>query len=1167
MIFKPFNATETPLTTGINLIEASAGTGKTYTIAMLIVRFIVEQGLLIEQLLIVTFTKAATEELKDRIRARLVEAKQALDNTPGPAHDSSLHDWLHSLDIDSQTLRTRLNLALMNIDQADIFTIHGFCQRILTEHALESGQLFNCELTEDIKPIQQQCSDDFWRQQLYLRDVWESAVLTRNYATPDDLFAAISPVSPEYQLLPEVETLDTLFQRLRKQAKSLPKALDNIFSALSAALTDNKFKKNILENILENKASFYQWAQGESITIPDFSALTRETLFKGLNGNKLRGDDKKNQYLDELGLETTPFSQLQRTLQHIDISFRQNLYCSLINTLPARLAQHNLMSFDDLITRLAHALQGDQKQHLQQALQQRYKAAFIDEFQDTDSNQWMIFSTLFQASDQFLFLIGDPKQAIYKFRGADIYSYFTAQTQAQHLFTLHKNWRSHPRLVAAVNTLFEYREHPFLFKELAFNPVAAAKSADDGEIRNNTDQVAPLILAQLAENGGKQPYWTKTAASAAIQQHVVAEILSLLNGQYTITTKNQSQAVKPSDIAILVRTHAQAQDYQRSLNDYGIPAIVNSNDSVFSSQEAHDLYTLLSALEQPANSALLKQALALHWFGLDGQTFYQLSQDDILLEQWIIRFHDYHQLWQKSGLLSMMTAVFSHENIITHLARQPQAERILTNINHLLELAQQAANEHHLGPNKILDWLHHAITQKSQQKEAQLRLESDENAVKIITLHSAKGLEFPIVFCPVLWDSGGPQNDKKPLQFHRNGQIYVDFGSDELEQHKELATNEQQAEDIRLFYVALTRAKFRCYLHWADVRTKDKPNQSAMGWLLQLAEQDFSGQQRLLQSFAENSPDSFAYQLLDANIEIDSHYQIQTPKQTFAARRRLRDLSSHWQMSSYTALSALSMSDSPDFPQDKAGESDDLIDEEDIDLLPKGAHTGNVLHDILEKTCFQTLANGDDISQQRQQSCLRYGLSMEQPEIIDRLLQTAVNTPLSHDDPDFKLANIPDHHCIKEMPFYLALKTTQIEHINAILADCPAVQPLSRRKISGFLTGFIDLVCYYNGRYYVMDYKSNALNQYTQTSLTQAMRDHNYGLQYWLYALVLHYALKNRLPDYQFEQHFGGIKYLFLRGMQAEHPESGVYSDTPDLETLEMLAELFFPNHEAITTD
>lgn len=1167
MTFKAFSATETPLTTGINLIEASAGTGKTYTIAMLVVRFIVEQGLLIEQLLIVTFTKAATEELKDRIRARLVEAKQALDNHPDSTHDSDLRDWLHNLDIDTQTLRSRLNLALMNIDQADIFTIHGFCQRILTEHALESGQLFNCELTEDIKPTQQQCSDDFWRQQLYLRDPWESAVLTRNYATPDDLFVAISPVRPEYQLLPDVDTLDTLFQRLRQQAKSLPKALDNIFAALNTAQGDNKFKKNILENILENKSSFYQWAQGESITIPDFSTLTRETLFKGLNGNKLRGDEKKDQYLDELGLETTPFSQLQRTLQHIDISFRQNLYYGLVKTLPARLVQQNLMSFDDLITRLAYALQGDQKQHLQDALRQRYKAAFIDEFQDTDSNQWTIFSTLFQASDQYLFLIGDPKQAIYKFRGADIYSYFAAQRQAQYLFTLHKNWRSHPELVTAVNTLFEGRTHPFLFKELAFNPVAAAKSPDDGEIRNGIDRIAPLVLAQLDQNHGTQPHWSKTAASAAIQQHVVAEILSLLNSQYTINTKDQSHPVKPSDIAILVRTHVQAQDYQRILNDYGIPAIVNSNDSVFSSQQAHDLYTLLLALEQPGNSTRLKQALALHWFGLDGQTFYQLSQDDLLLEQWIIRFHDYHQLWQESGLLSMMTAVFDRENIISNLARQPQAERILTNINHLLELAQKAVSEHHLGPNKILDWLHHAITQESQHEAAQLRLESDENAVKIITLHSSKGLEFPIVFCPVLWDSGRPTNDKKPLQFHKDGRIYVDFGSDDLEQHKDLATNEQQAEDIRLFYVALTRAKFRGYLHWADVRTKEKPNQSAMGWLLQLAEQDFSGQQRLLQSFAENSPDCFAYQLLDVNIDIDSHYQAQTPQQTLAARRRHRDLSSHWQMSSYTALSALSLSDSPDFPQDKADESDDLIDEKNTDLLPKGAHTGNVLHEILEKTRFQALANGDDISQQRQQSCLRYGLSMEQPEIIDQLLQTAVNTPLSRDDPDFKLANIPDHHCIKEMPFYLALQTTQIEHINTILADCPAVQPLSRRKISGFLTGFIDLVCCYNGRYYVMDYKSNALSQYTQSYLTQAMRDHNYGLQYWLYALVLHCALKNRLPDYQFERHFGGIKYLFLRGMQQEHPESGVYSDSPDLNTLERLAALFFPNHEAITTD
>ena len=1161
MKFEHFHASETPLTTGINLIEASAGTGKTFTIAMLVARFVVEQAIPVENLLVVTFTKAATEELKDRVRKRLVAIKAVLDGQPEA--DTDLQSWLQQLDIETEIIRTRINLALMNIDQADIFTIHGFCQRILSEHALESGQLFDCQLSEDIDFIRQRCVDDFWRRQIYPRDSWEAAVLLQNHASPEDLLAALPAIKPDYTLLPSPEDLDALFQQLHHQAGQLTPRLDAVFASLKTASENNKFKKDFLEKLLDQESLFYQWAQTESFELPDFSALSWDSLFNNLNGSRLRGDEKKRQYLDSLKFTAESveiFGQIKQTLKQIDISFRQQLYQDLLDSMQKQLEQENLLSFDDLIMRLAEALHGPQQHHLIQSIQKRYQAAFIDEFQDTDSDQWTIFSRLFQGSQQFLYLIGDPKQAIYKFRGADIHSYFKAQNQAQHLFTLHHNWRSHPALVNAVNRLFDVEEQPFQFEQLIFNPVEAALRADDGEIRQNDNPLAPMVLAQLQKNPGNQEHWSKEKASSALLTQVVNEILALLTGSAAIYKGINRQPITPEDIAILVRTHEQARQYQQVLAECGIPAVLNSKESVFASPEATELYYLLQALEQPGNIGLLKQALAGTWFSLDGQQIYRLRQDEAELERWLGRFHDYHQRWRQQGLLSMMTTLFQQENIAANIAGNALAERRLTNINHLLELLQQAATEQQLGPGKTLDWLHQAITRKSKHEATQLRLESDDNAVKIITLHSSKGLEYPIVFCPALWDVPRPlKNQKRPVQFHQDDQICLDFGSKDYQQHLSQAQQEQLAENIRLFYVAVTRAKYRCYLYWADVRPrKDTPNQSGMGWLLNLAGQDFDGQQKQLQSFAEKWPESFSYRLLEAESDIQDSYQPHTDTSFLHARQRHRILTTDWQMSSYTALSALSQDDSPEFPQDKADETGDIPVEEQPASLPKGAHTGNVLHEILENTPFTALAAGEDIAEQRQQSCQRYGLTVETPEIIDQLLQTTVTTPLDCDDTDFILANIDDSHCIKEMPFYLSAKNLQTRKLNAILDHCPAFQALSYKRLSGFLTGFIDLVCCYCGRYYVMDYKSNALEDYSPDSLTRAMREHNYGLQYWLYSLVLHCYLKQRLPDYDFNAHFGGVKYLFLRGMQAGHPESGVYSDSPDLETLEQLADLFF---------
>jgi exodeoxyribonuclease V beta subunit len=1159
-----FNPVQTELLKGVNLIEASAGTGKTYAIAMLVLRFVVEQDMKIEELLVVTFTKAATEELKSRVRARLAEAKRVLDGRLDDV-DSNVVAWLDNLDIEPELVRQRLERALLDIDQAGIFTIHGFCQRILKEHALESGQLFDAELTSDLADIKQACADDFWRRQIYKRSAWEVSVLTADYKTPHDLLASVDFIPAHVDVYPSSVCLDNQLAELKQLAASARDALDACAVSLRDSFADGKFKPSYCDSFEQHIQALSDWLHGRTAQLPDaetLAILTEDGLMEGLDGRKLRGD-KKAGYLADLAIDNAPFNVLAEAQGVITLTLRRSLLETLHLELDKRLRQMNVMSFDDLITRLSEALHGDKGELLIAELRQRFKVALIDEFQDTDQDQWFIFSSLFASPDHYLYLIGDPKQAIYKFRGADIYSYLAAQKQARHQFTLGKNWRSHPELVDAVNTLFK-RERAFLLEDLAFNAVEAAVSAAERTLYQADRALAPMVLWQLPPSDAKSGYWTAGKAADEIRNAVVNEILQLLNGDYTLARKINDDVMagklEPRDIAILVRTNTQARDYQAALRSVGVPSVLNSTESVFASQEALDLYALLQAVAHPGEMALLKQALALSWFGLDGRALYELINSETELDARMARFLGYYQDWQQKGLMVMMQHLLAQEAIRTHLSATVMAERRLTNLHHLVELVQQAAVDEHLGINKTLDWLQTAIIKAEQDKSSaddqQLRLESDEEAVKIITMHRSKGLEYSVIFCPYLWQrSGRLSSEKQLIKCHDNGRVIVDLGSKDFERRKALALAEELAEDLRVFYVAVTRAKSRCYIAWADVRTEKAANDSAMAWLLDFADADFAAQQAKFDALCQSS--SFDYRLLELPCLTTGNYQRRFAPCDLLPKKRKRSLYTSWQMSSYTALSNLSLHDAPELPEDKAGEAQRPEPEKNKLALPRGAHTGNVVHALLENVAFADLARRKDISKLRNQACQRYGLRLETSELIDELLQAVVTTPLSDTDAFFCLMNLKESRCLKEMPFYLAMQTVDVSRINKILLDTPVFQPLNSKQMCGYLTGFIDLVCEHDGLYYIMDYKTNSLADYENETLVQAMREHNYGLQYWIYTVVLHRYLQKRLPDYSYERHFGGVRYLFVRGMQPEQAMSGVYQDRPELARIEALAALF----------
>jgi len=1161
-----FDSISTPLAQGVNLLEASAGTGKTYAIAMLALRFVVEQNLPIEKLLIVTFTKAATKELKERVRARLVEAKQYFTGQCDEP-DSSIVEWAEHLmdadEVDESEIVKRLTQALLSIDQAAIFTIHGFCQRLLKEHALESGQMFDVELSDEVEGVRQQLVEDFWRSQVYEGKAWQVALLCEAYKTPDALLGSVGRFSAQLKILPEVESLEALFSEIEAKVAQAAEAFTRDGKALLTAVEDGLFKNKYPTGFAAYYAEFSNWLAAGALSDENTVLFPSPACLQHFSAASIQKNLRAKQAVD---FDGTAFDDLGDLLSKVTVVFRCLLAKELQEQLELKLQQLNIMSHDSLITRVGAALASEGAERLISAVGEQYSAALIDEFQDTDALQWDIFSQLFAHETQFLYLIGDPKQAIYKFRGADIHTYLAAKAQANQHYTLARNWRSHPDLVQSINHLFAINPAPFVFEGLDFQAVDPALSAKQGALYDHGSPVAPMALWQLAENEGKTGHWSSSkAAGEALIGGVCNEVYRLLTDDVQLVQAENSRALEPADIAILVRSNPQAILYQDALKLLGIPAVINSKASVFASVEARYLQKLMHALVNPSDLASLKQALTLPWFAITGQALNTLLNDELVLGQWLERFQEYHLIWQKKGFMAMMLRLLSREKVREHIAATQNAERQLTDLQHLLELVQQASLDEHLGLLKTLGWLESWITAPHSAEVQQLRLESDAEAVKVITMHGSKGLEYPVVFCPYLWDrkggKGGLKSEKERISCHKDGEMIVDLGSEDFEEHREIALKEELAEDLRLVYVALTRAKYRCYAPWANMRTAAAtPNTSAFAYLLSaeenFAELDFSGQQEYLQDLAVDYPDYFSYQTITAYQESSGVYRQAENTTKLKVCSLNRSLYTTWQMSSYSALALLSVHEAPELPIDKADEPQATAPVTPL-VLEKGAHTGNVIHELLEYCSFQVLAEKQDISKQRDSACQRYGLKVNEPEVINEILFHAVTTPLSFEDEEFYLANLEPSACLKEMPFYLNLKNLNSEHINQILLGQPCYQRLSTKQMQGYLTGFIDLICEYQGRYYVLDYKSNALDDYSQSSLVTAMREHNYGLQYWLYSVVLHLYLQRRLEDYQFAEHFGGVRYLFVRGMQNDIPMSGVFSDRPDEQLIEDLVGIF----------
>lgn len=454
------------------------------------------------------------------------------------------------------------------------------------------------------------------------------------------------------------------------------------------------------------------------------------------------------------------------------------------------------------------------------------------------------------------------------------------------------------------------------------------------------------------------------------------------------------------------------------------------------------------------------------------------------------------------------------------------------------------------------------IAGKTGAEDRELRLESDEQAVRIVTMHGAKGLQYPVVFCPYLWyRSGGINQEKHVISCHDDdNNLIVDLGSPQFDERRKKAQEEELAEDLRLLYVAMTRAELRCYTMWADIKNSGRISSSfdsALGYLVfPDGDESYEQQFNTLLSIAGNP--GVKHRVIECNEEFSPVYSpsVEASAELTALVAGERPLYTDYQMSSYSAMASLS--------EHEDHGTDVIMDDDHLEVsaeichpgLPAGANFGNFIHDALELLSFSSLGTRTANYHEIAKLSIRYGIEADEKS-IGEFLATIVNTPLIDEEDSFSLAELDERYILSEMPFYFHMSRLETSKINEILRDEPTVVPLSYKLMQGYLTGFVDLFCEYAGRYYIIDYKTNFLgdsqNNYCGDRLVQAMASHNYGLQYWIYTLVLHRHLQNVLPDYRYEDHFGGVMYLFVRGMVSAIPGSGVFYTLPSVELLKRL--------------
>jgi len=1237
---EPLDPLNLPLR-GSRLIEASAGTGKTWTIAALYVRFVLGhrcEARLPAEILVMTFTRAATRELSDRIRRRLVEAAACFRGQPVPADDAFLRSLLQDFPAGParEQAAWQLSVAAEAMDDAAVHTIDAWCQRMLREHAFDSGCLFDEELQAQESAMRAEAVRDYWRQQVYPLDDAALAGVLAQWEGVDalakdlkDLHDKPLPVDAGQGTL-----LDAATRAIQRRAEQLAELkhgwaerADEMLGWLRAQWQrkDCPIDKKKLGEANGTKwlQALKGWASDAAADVPKLGVGAERLTRQGVLGSIKPG--MSAEVPDVFGGIEALMDALI-ALPEVAPALRLHAAAHVQGRMQQLKERAGTFGFADMLNRLDVALDeslsGASALRLRQRILAQHPVALIDEFQDTSPVQLRIFDRLYRIADddasRALLLIGDPKQAIYGFRGADIYSYLGArQATAGRHHALGTNHRSTQALVGAVNGLFgaaEARagEGAFMFgaaataSALPFAPVQARGRAE--RLVASGQEMAALTLTF------DEPLRNKEDSRSLFAALCAERIVTLLNDpQVGFAEEGEPfKRLRPADIAVLVRSRTEADVVRREMRRRGLASVyLSDKDTVWQTPEAADLLRLLQAVASPRDVRLARAALATTLLGHTMAELVALASDDVLFDRQCERLQQLHHTWKAQGVLAMVRrALHAFELPARWLAPNDpnqQGERRLTNVLQLAELLQ-AASAQAEGEQALIRWLAQQIADAAEglngSDDAVLRLESDADLVKVVTVHKSKGLEYPLVFLPFaahfreLITAGESAKDAVLLLPGAGG---ADGGPGGLggrvlvvsptQAQLTVAETERQREELRLLYVALTRARHALWVGLSGLQVGTGKSyvwhRSAIGYLLSGATEQ-PPEQRIqdVLAFATSSQGVVVEQVPAAE-------GLPLPSVTALQRRQtLPDLAQppvynaqfdrEWAISSYSALvrdAAWGPSGSGSVParvvrDDEPGEAVAAAvpgnpGGQAWHRFPRGALAGNFLHDQLEWLAAERFAldGEDDLQRALVRRCERQGWGHRADDVVAWMRQVCT-TPL----PALGVPLAALSTLAPEMEFWFPSDGLQAGLIDSLcrqhVQTGRARPTLPERELKGMLMGFADLVFEYEGRYWVLDYKSNTLGSrdadYTHEAMESAMLEHRYDVQAAIYLLALHRLLRTRLGTaYAPENHLGGAIYLFLRGMHS--PTAGCCHVAPPLALLNELDGMLASGARATT--
>ncbi len=1105
---------------GMALLQASAGTGKTFTIAALTTRYVAE-GMPIDRLLVITFTRMATGELRERVRDRLVSAFHGLDQFVGgsglPADDELVRVLADTSPAEVAVRRDRLARAIADFDSATIETTHGFCLQVLYGLGTAGDVDREVTLVEDVRDLIEEVVDD-----LYLRR-FAHRPNPLEFSREEALDIAMRVLSqPDARIVPELSAAEDLSSIRRRFAKAVREEIDRRKRALKI------------------------------LTYDDVLIRLRDTLIEPQRG-------------------------------------------------PAACAR----------------------------LRERYEVVLVDEFQDTDPVQWEIMHRAFGLGGSTLVLIGDPKQAIYAFRGADVHAYLDARETVQSEWTLDVNWRSDEGLLAAYDALFAKAQ--LGEAGITYRNIRAADANREPRLVG-TPTSAPLRARIVHADDGLVTLTSKKrqpqteAARDFVARDLAAEVVALLAARPEVITRRRDGSelgrvlLHPGHIAVLVRFNSHARIVQNALTRVGVKAVIGGSGSVFGTEPARDWLRLLEALERPTardRASLAALTCFVGWTPELVATAGEAQWEDL---HWSL--HQWAALLRDRGVASLYEKVSSTHQVPARVLAGPSGERFMTDLRHVAQLLHEAGVSEGLGPTAMASWLGRRINEAerdTENEERARRLESDHEAVQVITIHRSKGLEFPIVLCPYMWSSYTPTIKVPVFHDKDNGKartIDVAGEGNGFTLHQQDQLVEERGEDLRLLYVALTRARHQAVLWWVGANDCQHSPLSRL-----IFDRDADGVVDSHGSGARTDlavADAFTAlgpQVLVERVAAppDVHWEeeeVGTPTLEAASFDRTLDLG--WRRVSYSGItSALHEQPTIGSEPEQQLTSDEEVpaittqrraevgpDEKrlrtvalGLSSMPGGTLVGTLVHSVLERTEFDAPDLPKDVRAALQREVTWRNVDLGSVDAVVSGLCTAIESPLGPLAGDVRLRDLPRLDRLDEMGFEIPLvggevPTTSLhvaQMADLLEAHLDPADPVARYAqrlrdpalhgiFRGYLTGSLDLVFRRDNRFFIADYKTNRLSvsdetltawHYRPDALHDEMMAAHYPLQALLYAVALHRYLRWRLAGYDPEHHLGGVLYLFVRGMSAIEPTRigdqpcGVWSWRPPGHLVESLSELF----------